>query len=64
MDKKKLGLTYEEAAELVGGISVRTIRELVRNGDIGVKYIGRRPFIPVDELESWFAALPSEPPAR
>lgn len=57
---KKLSYTYDEAAAAVG-VSSRTIRQLVADGDLTAKYIGRKPVIKATELSDWLDTLPSEP---
>lgn len=61
--RAKLAYTYEEAAEAVG-VSVRTIRRLVHDGDLAAKYPTSKPVIPASELEAWFESLSSERPGR
>lgn len=48
---ERLLYTREEAAQLLGGIHVRTLYELIHTGQIKVKRIGRRVFIPKQEIE-------------
>jgi len=60
LDKRKIAYTYEEAAEAVG-VSVRSIRRLVANGDLCPRYPTSKPVILATELEDWAESLPSEP---
>ena len=48
----KLSLTISEAAESLG-LSVRTIEQLVRMGQLPVVRVGRRVLIPVKALSAW-----------
>jgi predicted site-specific integrase-resolvase len=58
MDPKK-AYTIAEAATAYG-VSPDVIRRHIKAGNIAVKYPTSKPVIPADELEAWFAALPSE----
>jgi len=46
------------------GVSQDTLRRAIRRNDLAVKYPTSKPVIAAEELASWFAALPSEPPTR
>lgn len=58
-----LSYTITAAANAVG-LSEDSIRRLIANSDLPVKFYGRRPLIPAAALASWFASLPSERPTK
>jgi len=43
-------------------LSRPTIDRAIRDGDLPVKYLGRKPLIRVTDLEAWYDALPSVKP--
>lgn len=55
-----LAVDTETAARLLG-LSVSTVRENVRRGDLVPHYSGTKPIFLVDELKAFLAALPNEP---
>jgi len=61
VDKKAYTIADAAAAY---GVSQDTLRRAIRRNDLAVKYPTSKPVIAAEELASWFAALPSEPPTR
>ena len=59
----KLAYTLQEAAETVG-VSTDTLRAHIKAGNLAVKYPSSKPVIAAEELDAWFAALPSEAPGK
>lgn len=55
-----LAVDTETAARLLG-LSVSTVREHVRRGDLVPHYSGTKPIFQVDELKLFLASLPNEP---
>jgi hypothetical protein len=47
-------------AALATGLSERTLRDYIRNGDLAVHYSGTKPVIEREELQAFIRALPSE----
>ena len=47
-------------AALATGLSERTLRDYIRNGDLAAHYSGTKPVIDRDELRDFIRALPSE----
>lgn len=47
-------LTLDEAQQALGGISRESFNAYVRP-DVGIIYLGRRPFVPAAELERYVA---------
>lgn len=59
----RISYTMAQAAAETG-LSERTIRRAVKNGDIAARHFSaRRILIERAELESWIGALPSQPAA-
>ncbi|MGY6215903.1 helix-turn-helix domain-containing protein [Methylolobus aquaticus] len=48
--------SLDDAARLLGGISVRTVRRLIEAGELPVVRIGRRLTVPVEGLRAWVAS--------
>lgn len=61
MDKRSYN--RKEAAEYLG-ISLYKLDEHKRAGRLCPRYDGTVPLYPREELDAFFAGLPSEPPAR
>ncbi len=55
-----LAVDTETAARLLG-LSVSTVREYLRRGDLVAHYSGAKPVFLVDELKAFLASLPNEP---
>jgi excisionase family DNA binding protein len=55
MDRERLAYTFREAAEKLGGISVRSIQRLVASGTLPVVRVLRRVLVPVDALRALVA---------
>ena len=55
-----LAYTIQEAAASCG-VSEKTIRRAMANGDLIAKYPTSRPVIPADELRDWIDRAPSQP---
>jgi len=56
-----IGLPRPEAAALVG-LSDRELKRAIDNGELRVRYRGRKCLVDYADLREWFDALPSEPP--
>ncbi|WP_162559968.1 helix-turn-helix domain-containing protein [Methylotetracoccus oryzae] len=56
MTEDSLLCSLDDAARLLGGISVRTVRRLIEAGELPVVRIGRRLTVPVDGLRAWVAS--------
>lgn len=41
-------------------LSRPTVDKAIRDGNLPVRYYGRKPLIDVDDLRAWFKALPTE----
>lgn len=48
-------LNMKEAARQLGGVSIDTVRRLVRKGAFPIVKIGRRSLVPAIELAAWVA---------
>lgn len=59
----KRAYTIPEAAAAYG-ISTDVLRAHIKADNLTVKYPSTKPVIDADELEAWFAALPSQAPKR
>lgn len=46
-------LTLAEAGDYLGGISTRTVRRLIANGDLHGTYVGRKPLVRCSDLEDY-----------
>lgn len=55
MDHERLAYTYRQAAEMLGGISVRSIQRLVASGALPVVRVLRRTLVPADALRALVA---------
>ena len=55
-----LAVDTETAARLLG-LSVSTVREYLRRGDLVAHYSGTKPVFLVDELKAFLGSLPNEP---
>ncbi|MCC7080426.1 MAG: helix-turn-helix domain-containing protein [Burkholderiales bacterium] len=55
MDHERLAYTLREAAEKLGGISVRSIQRLVASGALPVVRVLRRVLVPADALRAFVA---------
>jgi excisionase family DNA binding protein len=66
MEDERLAYSYLEAAEKLGGISVRTIRRLVASGALPVLRVLSRVLIPAEALRAYVAAgtIPAHNPMR
>lgn len=58
---KKKAYTYEQAAEAIG-VSVRTIRRIVHNGDLVPRYPTAKPVLLAQDLDDYLENLPTEAP--
>ena len=56
MNHERLAYTYRQAAEMLGGISVRSIQRLVASGALPVVRVLRRVLIPAEALRAYVAA--------
>lgn len=63
MDKRKRMYTLQESAVYLA-IGLRSVQYEVAAGNLIARYYGRKPLIPVEELDQWIARQPTEPPAR
>ncbi|POH58249.1 helix-turn-helix domain-containing protein [Arthrobacter glacialis] len=61
---EKIAYSLKEACEQAGDISLSTLRRMIANNDISVKYIGSKPVILHSELVSWLETLPEEAPIK
>ncbi len=57
MDHERLAYTLREAAEKLGGISVRTIQRLVASGALPTVRVLRRVLVPADALRAFVAGM-------
>lgn len=57
-DVSPIAVDVPTACHMVS-LSRPTIDKAIRNGDLPVRYYGRKPLIDVDDLRTWFKALPS-----
>lgn len=55
MDHERLAYTFQEAAEKLGGISVRSIQRLVASGALPAIRVLRRVLVPADALRAFVA---------
>ena len=62
MEKRK-AYTIAGAAEEYS-VSTDTLRAHIKAGNLAVKYPSSKPVIAAEELDAWFAALPSEAPGK
>ena len=58
MDHERLAYTLREAAEKLGGVSLRTVQRLVARGGLPAFRIGRRVLIASDALRLYVAGPP------
>lgn len=54
-------VSYELAgAAAATGLSDRTIRKAIKDGDLTAHYLGTKPVITVADLADWIESLPTE----
>lgn len=54
-------VSFDQAgAAAATGLSERTIRDAIRNGDLIAHYLGKKPVILRDDLAEWISSLPTE----
>jgi len=56
MTDDRLAYCYREAAEILGGVSIRSVQRLVARGALPVVRVFRRVLIPADALREFVAA--------
>lgn len=66
MNDEKLAYSLREAADKLGGVSIRTVQRLIRRGELRSFRVLRRVLIPADALHGLVAASaqPSHNPPR
>jgi excisionase family DNA binding protein len=62
MSAEQIAVPRREAAALVG-VSTRELDRAIADGEIQVKYRGRKPLVDYSDLRDWFESLPADKPA-
>lgn len=53
-------VSVKQAAELLGGLSEKTVRDLQNDGTLESAYVGRLRKIPYESLKRYAAGLPNQ----
>lgn len=59
----KLAYTKAELA-VATGLSIDSVSDAMKRGDLVARYFGTKPIIPVKEAQRWVDSMPEEKPAR